>query len=314
VLVLVLAAFGGLPASKPVSDGFVDQHAALRSKNPPGVSLELVTDRRRYFLGQRIAVTLRFSTVAAGLYAVDHAAYDHSGRLRIDQFRIDREGDAVDPLWDWFNDGRGFIGGGLHGFDDLDATLDIAADLNEWFRFDRPGRYRLYVVSSRLAHRTTWYPLEPVTSSVVEFEILPADPVWAAQTLERATATLDRIASHVASRPMSYGGALAIEPDLARAVRTLRFLGTPEAARAMVQCLAADKAIIRSRSGEPMFDRSWELVAGLVGSPHRDLVIAEMRRRAGQEPGVSPRFMDMLEWFEQKSSADHLAASCLLKQ
>src|SRR5262249_32799665 len=154
----------------------------------------------------------------------------------------------------------------------LDAPIDVRVDLNEWLRFDRPGRYRLYAVSSRLAYGTTWRPLEPMTSSIVEFEVVPADPAWAAQTLERATATLDRIAAHVASRPMSYGGALAIEPDLARAARTLRFLGTPEAARALVRYLAADGGIISSRDGTPMFDRSWEVVAGLVASPHRALV------------------------------------------
>jgi len=302
VAALLLAALGRVLAAPPDDDAFLARYRALASKNPPGVSLQLTPDRPRYFQGQRIALTLRFSAAAGGLYAVDNAGYDHSGRLSIDQFRVDREQDAVDPLRDWFHDGRGSVGGGLHGFDDLGDPIEVDADLNEWIRFDRPGRYRLYVVSSRLVHRTTWRPVEAITSSIVEVEIVSADPAWAAQTVARATATLDRIANHVASRPMSYGGALAVEPDLARAARTLRFLGTPDAARALVRCYADDKAMITSRSGVPMFDRSWELVAGLVGSPHRDLVMSEMQRRSSEAPIVPAQFIETLGWLTQLSA------------
>jgi hypothetical protein len=306
-LMLAIAGLGG--AAPPPADEFLDRHAALVARNPPGVTLNLETDRRRYFQGQRIALTLRYATARAGLYSVDSSVCGRTGRAAIDQFRVDREADAVDPLRDWFEAGRAAVGGGLDGFDDLDVAADLRADLNEWFRFDRPGRYRLYVVSGRLAYRTTWRPLAPVTSSVVEFEIVAADPVWAAETLERATATLDRIAAHVASRPMSYGGALAVEPDLARAARTLRFLGTPDAARAMVRYYAADTAVIASRDGTPMFDRSWELLAGLVGSPHRDLVIAEMGRRAGDAAAASRRFVETLDWLRQQRAVERNAAT-----
>ena len=59
----------------------------------------------------------------------------------------------------------------------------VVAELNEWFRFDKPRHYRLYVVSGRVGKRTPEdrYGSQNLTavSNIVEFEILPADEKWA---------------------------------------------------------------------------------------------------------------------------------------
>ncbi|MEZ4223425.1 MAG: hypothetical protein R3B13_20935 [Polyangiaceae bacterium] len=55
---------------------------------------------------------------------------------------------TVDPLYDYYHSQMGFAGGGLRTMPVLgEKPHTMRFELNEWRRFDVPGRYRVYVVS-----------------------------------------------------------------------------------------------------------------------------------------------------------------------
>src|SRR5882724_4298500 len=112
--------------------------------NPPDLQFRLIapgTSRP----GQRIPITLEFSSSSPDKYRLDAATYDRSGRLPSEEFVAERD-DVVDPFQDYFGTGvLGSIMGGGRTRPVLDSTASrIELVLNDWFRFDHPGRYRLY--------------------------------------------------------------------------------------------------------------------------------------------------------------------------
>lgn len=270
-----LATLENLSTSSPQdqrkqSDTFLLQNEQRRAKNPDGLifSLRLKDKQTRFYAGEIIPLELSFSSSIDGRFVLDNAGYDRSGRLDIDSFILDHSDGTVDPLEDYFHSGLfGFIGGGLRGMPELsEKPVIITAELNEWIRFDKPGRYRLYVVSSRISPKRN--PENPfrkensaVVSNVVEFDILRADEKWANQKLREALAALERKEADRKAAPAS--------PDADRraACRTLRFLGTVEAASQMVRRFSGNDT-------DCDFDHDF----GLISSPHRDFIIREMER------------------------------------
>jgi len=129
----------------------------------------------------------------------------------------------------------------------------IKSELNEWLRFDKPGHYRLYVVSPRVGRKKT--PTDhfsnqsfPVVSNIIDIEILPVNQNWAKQKLNEAITAL--------SKP---------DTDHRAVCRTLRFLGTIAAVTEM-----------RKRLGSDDLSCQFECQFGLISSPHRDFVIRDM--------------------------------------
>ena len=102
-------------------------------------------------LGERIPITLEFSSGSPDKYKLNGATYDRSGRLPTQEFIPDRE-DVTDPYQDYLGSGvLGGIAGGLRGYPVLESKPhSIDLELNDWFRFDRPGRYHMYLKSHRL--------------------------------------------------------------------------------------------------------------------------------------------------------------------
>ena len=275
-----------------------------------GVTLEVVPAKHTFFQGEPVRLTLRFHTEEPGVFAVNNASGDRSGRLSIDRFHLDHWEWTTDPLAGYYRVIGGYIGGGLSAEIELDSVVDIPVVLNEWVRFDRAGPYRIHVESQRVVyrgHRAT--PPLTVTSGEAEFEIVPADPRWAMRTLSEASAAIDRIAAQFSGRVVSYQELTATRDELDGALRALRFLGTAGAAREMMRHLALDHAAFmwqpRPGGASPAgvtpppvrHDRSFELIAGLFGSPHRALVVSEMEARlASGEPASSGfiRALDLL--------------------
>ena len=214
---------------------------------------------------------LAFSSTLADTYILDGATYDRCGRLGSDRYLVDRPGDAADPLREYFESQLGFMGGGLSSMPVLTAEPHrIVREINEWLRFDKPGKYRMYVTS----HRLSLVPpakddgQRQLTSNVVEFEILPADPDWAARELAAIVKELD------AEKPGTFGKM--------EARRRLRFLGTEAAVPEMVRRIG-------------LGDVNGYLEFGLIGSPHRAAVIRELE--AGLEDpavAVSSRYLYVL--------------------
>jgi hypothetical protein len=191
----------------------------------------------------------------------------------MDDFHLSPPDGLVDPLHDYFNESGGHMMGGLYTTPELTSKPYVVnADLNEWYRFDRPGKYRLYVTSPRVGlGRTDFFNAESLvtTSNIVEFEILPAERAWAKQRLTEIVRALD---------------ALGREGSHHQTCRELRFLGTADAAREMVR---------RYQGRDNVCD--FEYGFGLIGSPQRALVVSEMERQLGA-PGfpVAAAFLHTL--------------------
>ena len=99
-----------------------------------------------------LPITLAFSSSAPDKYTLDAANYDRRGRLLSEEYVLDRD-DAPDPLADYFGSGMMLsFGGGLRGMPVLTPKpVGVALFLNDWFRCDHAGHYRLFVKSHRLS-------------------------------------------------------------------------------------------------------------------------------------------------------------------
>jgi hypothetical protein len=106
--------------------------------------------RTRYRIGEIIPLKLSFTSTAPKKYQINMASYDRSGRMHYEGFHIEPKDGWSDPLKLYFSGGF-FLGGGLTGFEILSETPRvISLDLNEWVRFDKPGKYTFYVISGRV--------------------------------------------------------------------------------------------------------------------------------------------------------------------
>ena len=241
--------------------------------NPPGVSLTLSLPggRTQFHQGEVIPLTAVFASRPPKAYHLNTGPGDREIPWKSDSFQVDNTTDAVDPLAAYHapNFGGSYSGGGPQ-FQDLSAQpVSIPYILNEWLRFDVPGHYRVYLTSGRVVDAgTTWRGSSSLqgratTSNAVDLEILSDDPTLDAQTLQQAL-------------PLFNADGYDPRTQDARqaALRAIRFLGTPDAVRAMV-----------ARYGQPPDYEQGNYCAyrqtrlGLFGFPQPSLVIQEMERR-----------------------------------
>jgi len=234
-----------------MEDTFVAQHREAMRKNPEGVSftLRLEEDKVQFKPGEIIRIEFSFTSDLPDTYDLDVATYDS----RKDKYFLDHKNGVVDPLRDYPIG----TGGGLSAVPPLlsEEPRKMTFDLNEWFRFDQPGRFRLYVTAPRILKKGAMPSVNgaDVTSSIVEFEILPRDDEWAEQELQAITRLLD------SSDP---------KMDRRSVCRRLRYLNTEAAANEMIR-----------RFGAPLDVCGYEYLTGLIGSAHRAFVVKEMERR-----------------------------------
>jgi hypothetical protein len=114
------------------------------AKNPPDISftIRLAGDKKQFRQGEIIPLELSFASSRVKAYRMDAATYDRSGRLHMDKFHIEPETGFVDPMYDHFHSGGVFLGGGLRGIPELEEKPRVITyEINEWFRFDKPGKY-----------------------------------------------------------------------------------------------------------------------------------------------------------------------------
>ncbi|APR88138.1 hypothetical protein A7982_13487 [Minicystis rosea] len=265
-LVVFLAALGATACSNPSTTGgppagsrtimtptpFDAEHTEAVAKNPEGISFEvrLAGDKTRFQMGERVPIELSFSSRRPGTFVLD-AAWQESSR---DTYRVEPESGAPDPRHGHSRDAPeiGPVRMPVLG----EKPEKLVFDLNVWHRFDRPGVYRLFVLSRRIhdesARAGRSRDQAPVASNLISFEITPQDPAWAAREIERAILLLDQATSK--------------DEDRRNAARTLRFLGTDAAALATVE---------RFRGG----GNDYEFMSGLFGSKNRTLVVQSMEAR-----------------------------------
>jgi hypothetical protein len=198
ITLLGLLSFVPLQRSNSESS-FDERYREAAAANPSDVHFLLRTTMPAQFHpGERIPLTLEFSSTAADKYRLNGATYDRSGRLPTEQFVLDRD-DVVDPLIDYSGSGViGGIAGGLRVNPALSSEpYRIELALNDWFRFDRPGKYRLFLKSHRLSRERK--PGEEgqglvsfaAVSNILEIEITEPDPAWEMAKLREIETTLD---------------------------------------------------------------------------------------------------------------------------
>ncbi len=236
-------------------------HAAHQEAVPPVGTATPVTltvripgERRQFRPGEIIPIQLEFTSPVPKRFVVDRATYDRSGRLTLDDFLIEPNEGVSDPLLDLYAAGGGFIGGGLRGMGVLgEQPVTVDLDLNDWFRFDQPGIYRVSVRSRRVTddtQRGARHADMTVESNEVTLEMLPRDAEWEARQLAAARQVLE---------------SKVRDANPKNACRTLRFLGTNAAADELVK-----------RYDDTAGGCAFEYMAGLFTAFDRDYVVRRM--------------------------------------
>ena len=230
-----------------------------------GVTLHISTSKTTFYVGEVIPIDLNFSSSFPHRYLLNLASYDRSGRMNYDKFTVTPDTGWTDPLRSYFNSFAGFLGGGLSNSEFLsEKPAKISLQLNEWIQFTAPGKYSVTVESSRVGEYST-NTANPsgegtfVTSDTLFFTIVPATPEWQRATLQQALMDLE------SSQPVT-----ATESLRQRGAKTLRYLGSPDAAREMARHL-------RGRENDPDFD----LMFGLVASPEAGMGRLPSQQLAG---------------------------------
>jgi hypothetical protein len=238
----------------PLGADQTSDRPAVRSLAPAPVrfAVRVADGRRRFRPGEIIPIELEFDSDISNRFVVDGATYDHSGRLTIDEFRVEPNDRVIDPMLDYFASAGGTIGGGIRGMGTLgEKPFIVKLDLNDWFRFEEPGTYTLSARSQRVTDEAGTTPsIVPVESNTVSFEILPRDADWEAAEIGAALQLVDSTSP----------GA-----DRKQGCRMLRFLATDA---------AVDEMIRRFDDGLP--DCSFDFPAGLVGAPNHERVVRQL--------------------------------------
>ena len=222
-----------------LADSFEARHARDLAQNPSDLHFQLDTvgSQRAFHLGERIPLTLKFSSDSRDKYKLNGATYDRSGRLPTEEFVMEQDG-VADPYRDYFGTSAlGGPAGGIRGYPILEPkAYEIEVDLNDWYRFDRAGHYRLYLKSHRLTRealpgesdrRTVEFA---AVSNILEIEILAEDPAWEAAKLSEIRAALELPEREI---PKPGGPPIPYDPLTDEKIRTahreLRYLATPGA-------------------------------------------------------------------------------------
>jgi hypothetical protein len=231
----VLAAQAQEPSTRPVESEGVKLKVRIKG------------DRAGFHVGELIPLELSFTSASPNTYQIDTASYDRSGRLGEESFQVEPAEGSDDPLALYFQSYAGFIGGGLRGFKRLSTVPSvIERPLNEWVRFNQPGRYHVVVTSMRANRVGSNFGSQPLEIPTAELwvTIIPATAEWQAATLARARTLLS-----------GQGHASAAE-----AMSILRYLGTAGAAREMARGLNDPNA-------------AFQYKLGLASTPDRDAAL-----------------------------------------
>ena len=249
--------------------------AQTMSGTPPTdvrLTVRVQTGQSTFRIGEVIPLELSFSSTSPNKYQFDNASYDRSGRLNAETFAIEPGAGWDDPLALYFRSFQCFIGGGLRGISPLSTQPTIIhLELNEWVRFKEPGRYRVTVTSSRVSKTGSSSILSSVqvTSNELTLTLISPTKQWQESILQAATAALDGPPQTTSARPDQ------TRPDQSdarkQAVKTLRYLGTADAAREMARRIGGEW--------------DWEFKLGLAGSPSKEAGLEEMNKLL-----VDPKF------------------------
>jgi len=287
----------GLAPPRPLD--FDAQHAADAGQNPADVHFHLsfAGGRTQFHRGEIIQVEYSLASDTTDRYRSGDLWFDLSERSRFETFVCDRPADSPDPLaghwtiWEALYNVHVTRHGGSRTALSQKPVVETL-DLNDYIRFDKPGRYRLYAITRRVQtdfspNRNPFAGGPPLASGILEVEILPDDPDWEAQQLQRAVETMILAQKN--------------ERERRNAARTIRFLQTPQALAAMVS----------HYTGE-MRDVDAQMLSGMIGFHERAAAVKAMEERLpAADFGVSRFFLFSLGVMKLRLVSPELSASDL---
>ena len=247
-----------------------------RTKNKD-VHLALTVPRPTFMIGETIPVTLHLTYSGSKSFDVTNKTYDRSGRIGHLGFdmRDSRGVRVTDPVCQW-----GMIaGGGLEGRSTVSSKQPYTqtADINEWFRPNKPGRYEII--------STPWLGPFVIKSPPISIKLVPASERFVVQTLARAKAGMASGDLH----------------DHESAARLLRFLLDKRAIPPMIRAL-------EDSSGNVAF----ESLYGLRAFPEPQEVAKQLkesiRRSYPTNKDVIRSYADLLARAESGVSVENCAA------
>jgi hypothetical protein len=264
------------PAETPTPTPPIDPKVELK--------VSVAGNRHEFHIGEIIPLKLAFTSRVTKRYQLDEATYDRSGRMNYEHFFVTPADGVVDPLASYFNSGIIYMGGGLTNFSFLrQKPWTLQLNLNEWIRLTKPGEYKLTVFSDRVGRKdpTSPYGTRELTakSNEVTLKILLVDRAWEREIYEKAVAIIKTSSPH----DCDDGESAAFH-----AFETLRYLGTADAAREMVNQLRGQRA----SDGQCYY--------GLVSSPER-AVAREALEQALSDPDrpLGDTLLDAMSWLER---------------
>lgn len=256
LVVSMWAIFGGATRARDSSSG-----GSPRGQDGP--QLRLSTNASVYRQGERIPLDLAFTAKSPNRFKLNLATYDRNGRSSLDKFLVEPSEGSKDPLAAYFKSIPGMFGSPNNFLFVSDTPTLIHLDLNEWVSFDKPGKFRLTVVSSRVGDvsegNANFGGVRTQTeSNPIELQITEPEPDWQRSTLQNILGEL----SHPATSRW-------FTPDDPRylALKELRYLGSADAAREMARRLRGEEV-----------NADWQYMFGLIGSPNRMAGLEEMRK------------------------------------
>lgn len=225
----------------------------------------------RFRMGETITVELRFQTSGNSSYRIFGAPEHRTVRIpRWDRFTAEPRDGVAGPMED--------IPAQLHGDFGIppqplplgSQPVVVVEKLNEWLSFRKPGQYRIVAETSRVRRSDSLGNPVPLRSNPIEIEIVEPEPQWALNRLQESIVLLER---GVREPAIGQTADTAGEEAVIRAAKTIRFLESPGAARALARFF---------ENGPPQAQA--DLRAGLFASPYRKQVIEAMEE-AVKAPG-----------------------------
>ncbi|MEP6715686.1 MAG: hypothetical protein ABJC09_08925 [Terriglobia bacterium] len=207
-----------------------------------------------------------------------------------DRFAVTPEAGTRDP-WS-YRLHEGIIYSGPGGSRLGDKPLILNMDLNQWVRFERPGRYTVHALSHATGPRRQNVEVE---SNQIAIDIVAADPLWQEQELARDVAILNSTVSKLDSA--------SFESRMS-AARRLTYLDTPAAVVEMAHWLGA--ADIQTAQ---------VLQDGLRSSQHGPAAVTALKEflRTPSEP-VTPIFLRTLAALDKTFTEPQHALAAVVEQ
>ncbi|MBC8869340.1 MAG: hypothetical protein H8E44_07970 [Planctomycetes bacterium] len=241
---------------------FLAAQAEAVAVNPEGASfaIELVDPQTQFRVGQLIPLDLVHTFGEPSEFLINDGLASGSGTARLlEVFRVSpqtgtRQQTSDKPnFYHW--------AGGTPREPKTDRVYRYRVYLNEWRRFDKPGKYRFYSVSARVWKPNVWPSGNNelrLTSNVLELEIIPVTGQWQDEQLRMAVEVLDRQADETKEHR-----ALRRE-----ALRRLRYLDTE----------AATRELARRHPGRNEGEK-YDIGMGMHESRYKAAAVDELKRR-----------------------------------